>query len=319
MLVAAVLTLVIVIILPALKKAKPIAIFAVLTMWSSCAIIVVLSIIFLATKECSAGCPTCHTDVVLPSIGNGFSAYAFAFSVHASIPNFFSEMRNQKDMMKANGIAFTSAFFLFAVPLCVFSYAAYGSGMLHVSGTVLDAIVLYTPQFSTAVIATRAILVGHLIFALPIILTPVCHLVERIVLSKHHVVGTRSPAMILVRTGLVAMLTLVAMLLPYFQPLMSIVSDVAVVALIYVFPPLFWWRMNSAALSECTKRNVFTKIGLCLIVLYGCAGSGFGLQISIPALINAIQEGGNPFANFFHFGCTLVANKTTSAINATGC
>lgn len=318
MLLTAFLAFAILILLPALKKARPLAIFAVGTMWSSVLMIVVLSIIFLAQKECKAACPSCQTDVVLSSIGNGFSAYAFTFSVHASIPNFFAEMRTQSEIYRSNAIAFTSAFFLFALPLCVFSYKAYGQGMLHVSGTVLDAISLYTPEFQGAVVAVRAILVGHLVFALPIILTPVCMLFERGVL-RNHVVGTRSLGMVLVRAVIIAVLTLIALLIPYFQPLMAIVSDLAVVSLIYVFPPLFWWRLNAAELRPATAKNIFTKIGLICVVLYGLAGSAFGLQIAFPALIKAIQNGGDPFANFFTFGCSALANKTGTLTNATVC
>lgn len=50
------------------------------------------------------------------------------------------------------------------------------------------------------------------------------------------------------------------------------------------------------------------------MMVFGLCGSGFGLSIAFPALVAAVRTGGDPFANFFAFGCS---NATAAAANAT--
>ncbi len=134
--------LIVILIIPQLKKAKPIAVFAVSTMLTATLMIVVLSGYIGVHKNCldPVACSlTCHTDIALPSIGGGFSVYSFAFSVHASIPNFFNEM-HQEQIYTANTLAYSSALVLFGVPLLVTTYVAFGSAMLGQTGTVIDTL-----------------------------------------------------------------------------------------------------------------------------------------------------------------------------------
>jgi amino acid permease len=106
--------LIILIIVPNLRKAKPVAIFAVSTMWAAVVIIVVLSIYVATQKECSGACSlTCETHVALGSIGESFGVYSFAFSCHASIPNFFHEMHHNQIFKGKN--SFFIVFFCFFV------------------------------------------------------------------------------------------------------------------------------------------------------------------------------------------------------------
>jgi amino acid permease len=131
--VVSVFTYGVVILMPAFKKAKPIAFFAVASMWASVVMIVTLSMIYFGRRECRSD-PldhiTCITNLALPTIGSGFSAYTFGFSVHASIPSFFASMKVRKDIYKTNSLAFGGALVFFGLPLTIFSYLAFGRGML---------------------------------------------------------------------------------------------------------------------------------------------------------------------------------------------
>lgn len=100
-------------------------------MWSAVVIIVALSGYVIANKDClEASCSlTCETDAALSSIGGGFSVYSFAFSVHASLPNFFSEM-DHSQIFRANTLAYSSALLLFGIPLLTTTYLAFGRAML---------------------------------------------------------------------------------------------------------------------------------------------------------------------------------------------
>ena len=64
---------------------------------------------------------------------------------------------------------------------------------------------------------------------------------------------------------------------------------------VYLFPCLFYWKLRTTHWPQ--------RIGLVLIMLFGLAGSATSLMSAIPSLIHDIQNGGNPFANIFTFGC----------------
>ncbi len=310
----ALIALLIILAIPALKKAKPVAIFAVATMWSAVLLIVGLSAYFLASKTCEgAVCEaTCATDVALASIGGGFSVYTFAFSVHASIPNFFAEMAAPSEVGKSFVLAYGGALLLFGLPLLITTYAAFGRGLLDpavLAGSVVDALTLFGPSsFGPAVVAVKAVLIAHLLTALPIILTPIALALERGLL-KGHVAGTRTLRSAAVRVAMVATICLVAIVLPYFLPVLSIVSDISVVLVIYVLPPLFFWNVESGLVQPRSKRYAL-RAGLLLLMAFGLAGSALGLKVAIPALVRAIETGGNPFQDFFLFQCP---NSTLSA------
>jgi hypothetical protein len=169
------------------------------------------------------------------------------------------------------------------------------------NGTVLDAILIYQPSLASAVVAVKAILICHLLFALPIILTPIMTLFERTVL-KNHVPASRTIPMAALRFGIMLVLTLIALLLPDFLPFMSIISDISVVSVIYIFPPIFYWKICLIHWPS-GPRKVLMSCFMVFIVLFGMAGSALGLRVAIPALISAIKTGGGFFNNFMTFGC----------------
>jgi hypothetical protein len=319
MIIFATLALAIVLAIPALKKAKPVAVFAVATMWSAVLLIVGLSLYYWSHKSCDEPlcAATCATDAALGSIGGGFSVYTFAFSVHASVPNFFSEMAAPSQIGRSFTLAYGGALFLFGAPLLIATYGAFGRGMLDptvLHGSVVDALTLYGPaSFGSVIVAIKAVLIAHLLTALPIILTPVMLMLERGLL-RHRTPGTRSLPAALLRFCAIAIICLVAMLLPYFLPILSIVSDISVVLVIYVLPPLFYWRVESG-LVQPRGRRYLVRAGLLGLVAFGVAGSALGLRVAIPSLIGQIEAGGNFFGDFFVFACPNATNA--AALNVT--
>ena len=72
----AVVTFIILIIVPSLKKGPILAVLAMGSMLSGVLIITGLSAYFISTRSCLDS-PVCETDVALGSIGSGFSAFTF--------------------------------------------------------------------------------------------------------------------------------------------------------------------------------------------------------------------------------------------------
>lgn len=102
---------------------------------------------------------------------------------------------------------------------------------------------------------------------------------------------------------------LVAILLPYFLPLVSIVSDISVVLVIYILPPIFFLKLVVPKIHPISVR-VIVILGMCFLIAFGITGSVLGLMQAIPSLIKAVETGGNPFDSFLSFGCPDVKNGT---------
>jgi hypothetical protein len=197
--------------------------------------------------------------------------------------------------------------------LLVSTYVAFGQAMFEQTGTVIDSLKQWGPSsFGPAVIAVQIILTAHLLTALPIVLSPICLFLER-ALINNHVVGTRSAKSVTVRTVAVAVVTLVSILLPYFLPLVSIISDISVVLVIYILPPVFYWKLITPSIQG-KPRRYLTRLMMLFLICFGIAGSVLGLRAAIPSLISAIEKDGNPFDSFFSFDCP---NVTQSIRNLT--
>jgi hypothetical protein len=191
-------------------------------------------------------------------------------------------------------------------------------------------------------VAINVILIVHLLAALPIIMTPVCLFFQRAFIKNKQLRMSRSLPMILIRVIVVSVLVLIAVVIPYFLPLVrsemlfhlvckvdmlcrticwllftfvfinlvtSIVTDISVVFSVYIFPAVFYWKLRINWKRNGCFMTIMQCVGLTLIILYGLLGSAFGLREAIPGLIQAVEFGGNPFANLFTFGCA-VANNT---------
>jgi hypothetical protein len=199
---------------------------------------------------------------------------------------------------------------LLYLPMAAAGYVAYGRGLDNSSfNTVLDAILFFDPSQRISYYIINAILILHLLCALPIILTPVCLRFQRALIRDKHARMSRSWKMILVRVVIITILTIIAVVVPYFLPMISIITDVSVVFSVYIFPAIFYWKLRTNW-KRGAVFTVFQRIGLVLIIVYGLLGSALGLREAIPGLIGAVSSSGNPFANIFTFGCP--------GVNATG-
>lgn len=63
--------------------------------------------------------------------------------------------------------------------------------------------------------------------------------------SKQSLRNSRSLPMILVRVCVISTLVLIAVVVPYFLPLVSIVTDISVVFSVYIFPAIFYWKLRT--------------------------------------------------------------------------
>jgi vesicular inhibitory amino acid transporter len=310
--------------IPVMKEVRFLAYLGVITTVVASWFAVILALLYYTGGPCTNSsaiapvCAACQHDVFQLSIASGFSVFSFAFGGHSSIPNFFvgtclfvsfpflsssSELKHPRHFYKTTAVVYPAVLLLLYLPMAAVGYLAYGQGLAQSSfNTVLDAILFFDPSQRVSYYVINAILILHLLCALPIILTPVCLRFQRALIQDKTARMSRSWQMIAVRVTVISILTVVAVVVPYFLPMISIVTDVSVVFSVYVFPAVFYWKLRTS-----WKRGaVFTVLqrgGLVLIILYGLLGSALGLREAIPGLVGAVQSSGNPFANIFTFGC----------------
>ena len=125
--------------------------------------------------------------------------------------------------------------------------------------------------------------------------------------------------MILIRIVIVAFLTSLAVVFPYVLPMISIVTDISVVAAVYIFPPLIYWKLRTNVRKQGFALAWLIRAGLVLIIVYGLLGSAFGLRQALPTLYEAVKHGGNPFAHIFTFGCNHASGGKVPSVNDTIC
>ena len=317
-----------------MREVKFFAYLGVLTTFVATIMAVALSISYYYKGPCltaspvKAVCSACEHDLVLTTIASGFSVYSFAFGGHSSIPNFFMEMRHPRHFYKTTAVVFPTALILIYLPMAITGYLAYGRGLDQATGTILDAILFYDPSSHPYIVAVNVILTLHLLTALPILTTPICLYFQRAFIKTKAKRFSRSLPMILTRAIIIAVLTLIAVVFPYFLQMISIVTDLSVVLRsllffslcfpsllsfftssfsltlsVYIFPAVFYWKLRTNSRKHGVVKTVFVRIGLVLIIAFGVAGSGFGLANAIPSLIHAVKTGGNPFKGLFSFHC----------------
>jgi hypothetical protein len=214
-----------------------------------------------------------------------------------------AELKHPRHFYKTTAVVYPAVLLLLYLPMAAVGYLAYGQGLAQSSfNTVLDAILFFDPSQRVSYYVINGILILHLLCALPIILTPVCLRFQRALIQDKSARMSRSWQMIAVRVTVISILTVVAVVVPYFLPMISIVTDVSVVFSVYVFPAVFYWKLRTSW-KRGALFTVLQRAGLVLIILYGLLGSALGLREAIPGLIGAVQSSGNPFAGIFAFGC----------------
>ena len=271
--------------------------------------------------------PAGLTHGIESSIATGFAVYSFSFGGHALFPNFYMEMKKKERWVGASIVAYASTFMFLYFPIALVGYLVYGSGLAG-SSTVLDAVTRYSSSRQTHIYVSiiSGIFILHLLSALPIVCVPICLKIERLVLKKKDR-KRRSLKLLLSRAAIVTVLTLTALVFPYFLEMISIVTALTVTFSVFIFPCVFYWKLRTD-MSKGKLKTILQRIGLVLIIVFGIGGSVSSLVNAIPSLINAVKCNGNPFHNIFcfgkvcHFGdldptCGCFNQIATCGVNAT--
>ena len=82
---------------------------------------------------------------------------------------------------------------------------------------------------------------------------------------------------------------------PYFGDILSLVSSLSIVVVMFIFPPLFYYLLY----RHTKKFTYFELVSMFVIAAFGVAASVIGIYYAAKSLLNSIENNPNPFDNYF--------------------
>mmetsp|Transcript_33465 Transcript_33465/g.53301 ORF Transcript_33465/g.53301 Transcript_33465/m.53301 type:complete len:417 (+) Transcript_33465:54-1304(+) len=220
------------------------------------------------------------TDIILPGgLIPAFSAMALAFAAHAGLPHVESSMRDRAKFAKSFNIAYLLVMVLY-LPVAVIGYAVYGNG-------VYSPILCSLPRDNWVQVAAKILVTLHVFLTYPVLMTLFLTEFEKSIQLQP---GSFAylPKRTALRGLLVAMTVLVAVFVPYFDSMMSLVGAVCVVMTTFVLPAAFFLKLRARTLRERVLPVVVAAIGL--------VGGSIGAVQAMQDLIQKVSSGADPNA-----------------------
>lgn len=219
-----------------------------------------------------------HTDLFLPDgFIPAFSAMALAFAAHAGLPTIEVSMRDSRKFQTSFNIAYVIVMLLY-LPVAVIGYFIYGSG-------VYSPILCSLPRSNWVQVAAKILVTAHVLLTYPVLMTLLLTEVERGIGLQMHVRAYLVKRSAL-RSMLVVATVLVAVFVPYFDTMMSLVGAVCVVMTTFVMPAAFFLKLRA--------RTVSDRIIPVLVAAIGISGGTLGAVQATAELIHKVSSGADP-------------------------
>ncbi|UYV60431.1 hypothetical protein LAZ67_1001146 [Cordylochernes scorpioides] len=204
------------------KDFWPVAIVAMST-----TLVAVTTIIVMIVKD-GATRPAATFDIpTFSSFFLAFGAINFAFGGTSAFPTYQNDMKNRSKFIFSVIIAFTCILLLYA-PLAGVGYAVYGQAVMP---NIIDNMPKGTVQLAVQILISLHLFFGFLL----VVNTPSQEIEEH--LNVPHRFGIKR---IMTRVGILLMVVFVAMTIPRFDKVLSLVGATVSTSLSFIFPPLFY-------------------------------------------------------------------------------
>jgi len=219
---------------------------------------------------------------------NAVNIIVFSFGGHSVLPNIVSHVERPR----ANYARVSSwSYLLIALIYGVTAAGGYAGWGTHTEDKVLDNM----DEGSIVVKLAYAFITAHVVLAYPIPLNPMSLAIERSLgIDQRHGLAELVPRVVS-RTCLVLLTVLVASVVPYFGDILSLVSALSIVVVVFVLPPLFYYRL----FQPVRRFGPLAKAKMLAIVAFGVAASGIGIYFAIKDLVHDIRNNPNPFDDYF--------------------
>ncbi|GAA0164157.1 hypothetical protein LIER_19862 [Lithospermum erythrorhizon] len=203
------------------------------------------------------------------------SLYAFCYCAHPVFPTLYTSMRNQKQFFEVLQVCFI---------LCTFCYAAMAVlGYLMFGADLTSQITLNLPTSSiNSKVAIYTTLVNP-IAKYALMVTPIVDAFETRFISQR---CYRRQLSLVIRTTLVASTIIVALSLPFFGQLMSLVGAFFSVTASVILPCLCFLRISRTY----QERFGLELIAICGIVLVGVSIMIIGSYVAILDIMENLKQ-----------------------------
>ncbi|CAJ0959221.1 unnamed protein product, partial [Mesorhabditis belari] len=180
----------------------------------------------------------CHKEKAMPDfhITNYFLAlgtFLFAYGGHSAFPTIQHDMRRPAEFTKSVILAFSIMAVMY-FPVCIMGYIVYGNS---VQDSIINSIQLTGIQQAINILITV-----HCILTLTIVFNPLMQEVEEIFrVPQHFGIGR-----VVVRSGIMVCVVIVAETIPTFGPLLDLVGGSTLTLTSVVFPCVFYLWLAAA-------------------------------------------------------------------------
>ncbi|XP_047324548.1 amino acid transporter AVT1I-like [Impatiens glandulifera] len=202
-------------------------------------------------------------------IPTALSLYAFCYCAHPVFPTLYTSMRDRTQFSKVLFVCFS---------LCTICYASIAVlGYLMFGSSLQSQITLNLP---TNKISSRIAIYTTLVNPISkyaLMVTPIVSAIENQI-PPHY---SKRLSRVLIRTTLVLSTVLVAIAVPFFGELMSLVGAFLSVSASIIFPCLCYLKISGSY-----KRNGFERVIISAIVLMGISIAVSGTYVAIQQLIS---------------------------------
>lgn len=217
--------------------------------------------------------PVTH-DLFLPlGFPEAFSTMTLAFSCHAGLPVVEKVMAKPSSFDLSFNIAYVFLVLLY-LPVAFLGYLVYGA---DVKSPILESL---PPNWS--ITFAMALIIVHVLFTYVILMILVAAELESMLgieKSVQNYIAKRTG----VRFATMVLATGVALFVPYFEDMMSLIGAVGTVATTFVMPTLFYIKLK--------VKSPFENIVPMLVATLGLVAGAIGAYQALDTMIKKIRSG----------------------------
>ncbi|KAG0180152.1 hypothetical protein DFQ29_001166 [Apophysomyces sp. BC1021] len=219
-----------------------------------------------------------HEPVIWTNFPIALSTISFSFGGNVVYPHVEASMRTPQRWPWVVGAGLSTCAFMYLL-IAIPGYYIYGN-------TVVSPIYNSIPNSAPKTIAI-VLMTIHVLMASPILLTSFSLDLEEMFNITVERFGKWKEFFIraALRIFLMAIVTLIACVVPHFDNLMSLIGAFANCALIFIFPVLCYWRLTGFR-----NKSIFELAWGFLIIVLGIVGLIFGTKDSIQGLVSAFGK-----------------------------
>lgn len=212
-----------------------------------------------------------HTTVDVVSLFTAYGTICFAFNGHPAFPTFQADMKEPRKFGKSLVLGYMIVLLMY-LPSSVAAYFIYGK---KVEANVLNAV----PNGPAATIVS-VLMTVHLLLGIVIVINPLSQELDHLFHIPQHFTWRR----MLSRSTVMATVMFVAVSVPHFSSILSLVGGSTISILGFICPPLFYMKL-------CRARPGFPRRPIALhkmVLLYEIVV--IGVLAGIAATYSAITD-----------------------------